>query len=431
MEEKESEQRRDPVARFWLSLLRGALILGLLFYLLYHLTNGFSAEMKTQTVKLTAEEQLLSTIGTVVRAELPVSASRSGVVSYHIADGEKVKANAKVAMVYSGYADSDTVARIAELDRSIELLEAAGIDGDTHVSDAADAEREIASRLLTLSEQIGRGDFSGAGEGADSLLSTFVRRDTILSGSGDSTRATLSALRAERESLAASLTGGSTAVRASRAGYFYSYADGGETVFNYDSVESLTPAEYRAGLSAMQSASAGTVGKIVLYPRWYLLCPVAEEEAKTLKAGSTYTLYFAGGSERLSMTLSAKNEGDGEVLLVFSTLEMPEDFDFDRTQKVSIVTETISGYKLPASALRIVDGNVGVYIRSGNTVKFRLVEVFYESGAYVFVRTDTAGQTLYANDADATNDIYCKGLSLYDNVIVSGAKELSPDRIVN
>ena len=431
MEEKETEQRRDPVARFWLSLLRGALILGLLFYLLYHLTNGFSAEMKTQTVKLTAEEQLLSAVGTVVRAEVPVRASESGVVSYDVSGGEKVKANAKVAMVYSGYAESDTVARIAELDRSIDLLEAAGIDGDIHVSDAADAEREITARLLTLSEQLGRGDFSSAGEGADGLLSTFVRRDTILSGSGEGTLATLSALRAERESLAASLSGGSTAVRASRAGYFYSYADGGETGFAYDSVGKLTPAEYHAGLSTMQAASAGTVGKIVLYPRWYLLCPVREEEAASLKAGGTYTLYFSGSGERISMTLSAKNAGDGEVLLVFSTLEMPDSFDFDRTQKISIVTDTVSGYKLPASALRIVDGSVGVYIRSGNTVKFRLVEVFYESGAYVFVRTDTEGQTLYANDADPSNDIYCKGLSLYDNVIVSGAKELAPDRIVN
>lgn len=431
MEEKATEQRRDPVARFLLSLLRGVLILGLLFYLLYHLTNGFSVEMKTHTVKLVTEEQLLSAVGTVVRSEMPVSASDSGVVSYLYADGERVKANAKVAMVYSGYSDSDTVARIAELDRSIELLEAAGIDGDTYVSDGAAAEREIASRLLTLSEQIGRGDFSGAGEGADSLLSTFVRRDVILSDGGDSTRATLSALRAERESLAASLSGGSTAVRASRAGYFYSYADGCETVFSYDSAETLTPAEYRAGLASMQSASAGAIGKIVLYPRWYLLCPVSEEEAKALQAGSTYVLYFSGSGTRISMTLAAKNAGDGEVLLVFSTQVMPDGFDFDRTQKVSVVTETVSGYRLPASALRVVDGSVGVYIRSGNTVKFRLVEVFYESGAYVFVRTDTAGQTLYADDDDATNDIYCKGLSLYDNVIVSGARELAPDRIVN
>ena len=430
VEEKETKQRRDPVVRFWLALLRGALILGLLFYLLYHLTSGFSAEMKTQTVRLTTEEQLLGAVGTVVRAEVPIPAPSGGVISYHFADGEKVKAGARIAMVSSGYADAESVARIAELDRSIELLEAAGIDGETHVSDGAAAERSIAEQLVSLSEQIGRGELAGISLGADSLLSAFIRRDTILSENGEGARATLSALRAERESLAASLSGGSVAVRSPAAGYFYSYADGGETLFSYADIEKLTPAAYREKISALQNVSADAVGKIVLYPRWYLLCPASEEEAKPLKAGKSYELLFADGV-RVPMTLSAKNESDGEVLLVFSTQKMPEDFDFDRTQKLSVVTETVNGYKLPASALRIVDGRVGVYIRSGNTVKFRLVEVFHESGAHVFVRTDTKGQTLYAEDDDATNDIYCKGLSLYDNVIVSGARELFPDRIVN
>ena len=101
VEEKETKQRRDPVVRFWLALLRGALILGLLFYLLYHLTSGFSAEMKTQTVRLTTEEQLLGAVGTVVRAEVPIPAPSGGVISYHFADGEKVKAGARIAMVAS------------------------------------------------------------------------------------------------------------------------------------------------------------------------------------------------------------------------------------------------------------------------------------------------------------------------------------------
>ncbi len=429
MEEKETKQR-DPVVRFLLALLRGVLLLGLLFYVLYHLTGGFSAEMKTQTVRLSSEEQLLSAVGTVVRAEVPIEAPASGVVSYHFADGEKVKANAKVAMVYSGYAEGDTVARIAELDRAIDLLEEAGIDGDTHVSDGVAAEHAIKEQLLALSEQIGRGDFSGAAQDADRLHATMIRRDAILAESADSTRATLSALRAERESLAASLLGGSTAVRTSRAGYFYSYADGAELLFDYVNIEALTPQAYRVKLSAMQTASSVAIGKIVLGPRWYLLCPVHADAAATLQTGRAYTLLFADGM-RLSMTLAAKNTGEGEALLVFSTQQMPEGFDFDRTQKVSIVTGTVSGYRLPASALRLVDGKVGVYIRSGNTVKFRLVEVAHESGAYVFVRTDTEGQTLYAADDDPANDIYCKGLSLYDNVIVSGARELFPDRIVN
>ena len=133
----------------------------------------------------------------------------------------------------------------------------------------------------------------------------------------------------------------------------------------------------------------------------------------------------------VAMKLEKKNTAGDETVLVFSAKEMQSGFDFSREQKVTVTTDTVSGYRVPSSALRMVDGTVGVYIRSGNTIKFRVCDVIYESGIYTLVNTNTEGVTLYASDEDEENDIYCKGLMLYDNVIVSGAKELYPDRIVN
>ena len=117
-------------------------------------------------------------------------------------------------------------------------------------------------------------------------------------------------------------------------------------------------------------------------------------------------------------------------MLIFSALGMPEGFTFDRTQRASLVRDTVSGYRIPASALRVVEGVVGVYIRSGNTVRFRTADVLYESGAYVYIDTETEGVTLYADDTDAENDLYCEPISLYDAVIVSGARDLIPEGIV-
>ena len=75
------------------------------------------------------------------------------------------------------------------------------------------------------------------------------------------------------------------------------------------------------------------------------------------------------------MTLAAKNEENGEVLLVFVTQEMPADFDFARTQRVSAVYGEVTGYRVPSSALRVVDGQVGVYVRAGSTIRFRTADV--------------------------------------------------------
>ena len=423
------EKRQDPVLRVLLSLGRGALVIALIIYLLYHLTNGFSAEMKTQIVKPVTESVTVSASGTVVRDETVITSGTHGVVSYLVSDGERVKVGAKVATVYSGVSDTGAVARISEIDSAIELLELAEVDERTNISDGTAAKREISSLLMMASEQIGKGNYAGLSKITDKLLMTSIRRDTILSD-GEGAGATLRELNAERDRLVASLGGVSSTVSAPFAGYFYSYSDGGENAFDFDSVSDLTAAEYRVKAGFIATADKNAIGKMVRTPKWYLLLPIAED-AKHFKAGSKYEIYFEADGIKQEMLLEKKNAGEGESLLVFSSIAMPEGFSFDRTQNVSIAVSSVSGYKVPMSALRVVEGYVGVYVRSGNNIKFRVAEQIYESGAYVFLATDTEGVTLYENDDDETNDIYCKGLSLYDAVIVSGAKDLSPDKIVN
>lgn len=423
------EKRQDPVLRVLLSFGRILLVLALLVYLLYHLTNGFSAEMKTQTVKPVTENITVNATGTVVRDETVITSGLSGVVSYLARDGEKVKTGAKVATAYSGVTDTKAVARIAEIDSAIELLTLAKVDERTNISDGTAAKREISSLLMSASEQIGKGDYGSLSEITDNLLMTSIRRDTILldeDGAGE----TLKELSTERERLVASLGGASVGVNAPFAGYFYSYADGGEDTFDFEGLDSLTAAEYRVKVGLIGEPEKNAIGKMVRSPKWYLLLPL-DEDAKRFEAGNKYEIYFEADGINQEMLLEKKNVGDSESLLVFSSFAMPKGFSFDRMQNVSIVASSVSGYKVPLSALRVVEGHIGVYVRSGNNIKFRVAEQIYESGAYVFLATDTEGVTLYGNDGDEENDIYCKGLSLYDAVIVSGAKELSPDKIVN
>lgn len=427
MGEQNTEKKRDPVLRVLLSLGRGLLLVGLFLYLLYHLTGGFAAEMRTETVRLSTEAMLVTGEGTVVRDERVIGTSLYGVVGYRYPDGTRVPIGAKVAVVYSG-TDGETAAEIAEIDRAIDLLSAAEIREDTGISDGTAADRRLHERARMLSEQLARGQYADAAEGADVALTLLLQRDTILAG-GDAAGDRLAALRAERERLALRL-GGSDAVYAPEAGYFYSETDGGEAAFDFSRVESLTPAEYRLKLSAFTAPAAESIGKMVRSSKWYLLMPVPEEEAYGLAVGKSYELRLGVAETRFSMTLAAKNEGDGETLLVLSAHSMPEGFAFDRTQKVSLVRDTVSGYRIPSSALRMVDGVVGVYIRSGNTVRFRVADVLHESGTYVFIDPDTEGVTLYATDTDSENDLYCAGLSLYDAVIVSGARDLVPEGIV-
>ena len=78
----EPEKKRDPVARFWLSLLRAALVIGLILYILLHLFGGLSETMKTVQADLYTRELTLPLTGTVVRDETVIQSPATGAVCY-------------------------------------------------------------------------------------------------------------------------------------------------------------------------------------------------------------------------------------------------------------------------------------------------------------------------------------------------------------
>ncbi|MBE6680266.1 MAG: hypothetical protein E7598_07090 [Ruminococcaceae bacterium] len=429
--DEQNGEKQSLFVRGLVSVCRVLLILGLLFYVMYHLTNGFSAEMRTEVVKLYTEPMTFNSAGVIVRRETVIKNTSGGVASYRYENGTRVNKDAKIATVYGSSNDAAVVAKAAQVDKTVDFLEELDYDKDLSVYDGIAATKEISALLTAFSDSASRGNYAAAMSNRDALLKAFIRRDAALDTGKAGVEDQLEALAAQRASLEKSLSGAANTVTASVSGYFYDYTDGGEGIFDYDSVKKLTPSEYKNLLSKLPAVGENAVGKIVTEPKWYFITEATKEDCLSFNKGKTYEVLFHASNTRIVMTLEAENIAGEEAVLVFSSFEMPLDFDFSREQKVSVVTKSISGYRVPSNALRVVDGVVGVYIRVGNTVKFRVADVIYESGAYSYISTETEGKTLYALDADVENDIYCKALSLYDNVIVSGSRKLTPDRIVN
>jgi hypothetical protein len=100
-----------------------------------------------------------------------------------------------------------------------------------------------------------------------------------------------------------------------------------------------------------------------------------------------------------------------EIVLVFSTKTIPADLDFTRRQPISVVKENYSGLRVSASAVRVVDGQRGVFVLDGNTVIFKKIEVLHEeNGTYICAFPDEKNLS-YVSPTE---------ISLYDLIIVSG-----------
>ena len=166
------------------------------------------------------------------------------------------------------------------------------------------------------------------------------------------------------------------------------------------------------------------VGKLINSPEWYVLSEISADQLKKFTEGNTYPLTFPYNSDvviKMKLERIIRENSSESVVLVFKTNTMPDNFNYLRKQSVQIVEESYTGYKVPANALRVVDGVKGVYILSGNTVKFKEVEVLVELNGYFIVKE----QPTYLEDEN-----YNKKLGLYDVIIISG-KNLYDGKIVS
>ena len=91
--------------------------------------------------------------------------------------------------------------------------------------------------------------------------------------------------------------------------------------------------------------------------------------------------------------------------MIFECEDVREGFDFTRSQSVTVVTSETTGFKVPISAVRIVDGIEGVYIIDEIKVGFRRIDVIDESGGFYLCREVTAEDLAEETDkADETGN---------------------------
>jgi len=123
---------------------------------------------------------------------------------------------------------------------------------------------------------------------------------------------------------------------------------------------------------------------------------------------------------------------------------VPSAFDFTRMQKVLISTEEYTGFELPVTALRVVDGMNGVYVQDGVTIAFRRVNILHETddGTVVCVgnpaenaaiREDVRIANLTARDSGVTYDETSFGTYYWieeNDVVVVGGRDLYSGKII-
>lgn len=420
----------------------------LMIYAGYHIVKSFSEDIETLPAVIDDFNEAISADAYILRREQVLYSNSGGVVNYLVRDGEKVAVGDEVADVYKS-GSGNIRERIEAIDLKIESLER--VENSVKylaVSDVSNIDAVIKELVISASRDAAENSFSSVGSLADELLFRMNLRQ-LLTGEKDSFAEELAALKAERAAAVAELTDVSDTVKTNVSAYYFYEVDGYETAFSFDDINSLTYSDVESMTSAKPTLLSGKeAGKLVLDYKWYVLLPTDEATAAYFTVGKSYGLNFSASGTEVSMKLERvindTDRSSGGVGLLFSSEIMPDGFDYTRMQPVSVNVKKYEGYKLPLSAVRLVDYDgvtvEGVYILYGNTVRFRRIETILSQDGYVLCapqRTETEdsvfqfpiiGETETEAPETAAYETI-PFLELYDLVIVS-AKELYDGKII-
>ena len=397
------------------TVLKGFVILLIAVFAVHQAVSSLYKPVKTETAVFSDMSDGLNITGVIIRNETLVSAGDSGVLHFIIGDGNRVAKDGVIANIYDSESASIILERIDSVNGKIadieEMLSYNNLE-------AADLDMINAKGSHTLNHRIicgGNGNYDACSDKSAEHLSAYNRRQAAMGETADFS-AQLTALKAEKDQLAASLPAAKGTLRAEKSGYFVSKADGYETVLTCENPESITP-EYLNAIKA-ETVGENTVGKIVSDYEWYIAAEVSVNESLNFKEGDALTIYTSVKSyPKLPVTVKKINisESSGGAVVLLACNDMTSEIASMRTGPMTVVKKEYSGLKVPTSARRVVDSKLGVYVLTGMQVKFVEVKVLFTDGDYMICEKQTSdGNVLRLYD-----EVIVKGKNLYDGKIIS------------
>ena len=385
----------------------------LIVYLLYQTVFTSLSSIKTETAIAYTAEETISAEGYIIRDETIITSddAKGGVLNYEIADGNRVAKGGKVAGVYKSERDVEIKAQIAELDNQISNLSVVCNMDMSNVTDLSRIDNQIKTGLIDLLDSVDGGDYSSLSAAADEYL-TLLNKRLVAIGAETNFSARLATLQSRKAELEAQL-GTAIDITSESAGYFVSSIDGYENVLGTDSVKTLTK-EQLESIKPEETKAENVIGKTVDSVDWYIATVLSFEDSLKFTEGQALRIRVPlQTATELPVTVEKINRdaASSETVIVFKCGYMNGELSLIRTQPLTIIVSSSEGLYVPNDARRIVDNQMGVFVKTGNAVKFKPIEVIYNGTGFVICKKD--------GELRLYDEVIVKGNDLYDGKIVN------------
>lgn len=376
-----------------------------------------SPNIQTQTAVPAEMKDVLDAAGYVVHASTPVTAQQQGYLYYTVSAGQRVQAGATVAESYATSQAAEARASLARVNSEIENLVAAQ---NTYV-ESGDVEGLLQQRQAGVYDLLDALDAGNYGNVDAALAEVTVSSNKldVATGKNVDYTARLDALYTQKQQLE-QVAVAQAVVAAPATGYFMPSDQYDEQMQAYETLQTAGASEIQ---SMIQSAPAyypnDVVGHIISDYKWTYFAIVPLEDAEKFSQGAKLSIAFMEYSETtmpVKVMSVEPNEAAGVAKIELFCEHMNTMVLGLRQENAQIIFASYRGIRIDRRGLRVQNGQPGVYIRSGNMVYFRKIEILLEDEHYILISSDLSD----------TNQVM-----MYDEVIVdSGGMELYDKQII-
>ena len=393
----------------------------LLIYFIFSVIPGsvFSGRIDVEIVEEYSYDDYIEISGIALRNETMVTSdSPYGYLTYLLNDGERIAKGENVAYYTQNHMSSQDQNRLNEINKKISYMEdslANKIIVDTMTLDSA-AKKNIINYINAAESE----ELRKASDNADELHKTLIKKDIKANGS-EYYQKTLTDYKEQKSNILNQMSDSEKYVKAPHAGFFTSSYDGYESI-RADDYSNITMSVFNEIMEIPKTPISTTyVGKLQNSPVWYFTAAIDTEDIKTYSVADSVSLEFSlssASSKKIKSEISyiSKSE-DGKSAVTFKISGLTEDEFSLRKETCKMILKTYTGLKVSNEALRVVDGQQGVYTVVGKRIVFKPISIVYTSDSFSIVTPDiktTASRTLMAKD-----DVVVGGKDMFDGKVVS------------
>ena len=403
-------------------------------YIVFAVMKSNFTQIKTEKANIMTVSETIPAKAYFIRDEHLIKYSGSGFISYVVNDGDKVSNGEPVANVFSSADSANNKKRIDELESQIANLQQLNKTASTISATPDELDKSIDSSLSEINSALTKKELTALDGNIDDLL-YIVNERQVVTGKMKNFDEKISQLRKEADELKKSFseTQKLQSVNSGATGYFVSFADGYEGIYETKDLDTLMPGALSDEKISKKDIPDNVIGKTVEGVTWYIACELSGEEALRIKNSDHLSVDIPSANNRnIDVKLYSINQKTktSDAVVILSGDFMNPEMSGIRKEDISIVLNTYTGTYVSKNAVHeeqikevTTDKNgkekeeiktvKGVYIQIGSELLFKQIVPLYTGDDFVVCKSNPNEDELTTTEVGV--------LKPYDNVVVEGA----------